>query len=83
MAKQALFLFYKEFFKMMKSKIATTFLICIVCSLMPLLSHAQLDPGCNPDLPCPIDGGLSLLIAAGIGIGAKKAYAARKGSAKV
>ena len=31
------------------------------------------DPGCNPDDPsCPIDGGVSLLIAAGIGIGARK-----------
>lgn len=37
------------------------------------------DPGCDPlDPACPIDGGLSLLIAAGIGIGAKKAYNARK-----
>lgn len=33
------------------------------------------DPGCDPlDPACPIDGGLSLLIAAGIGIGARKAY---------
>ncbi len=31
------------------------------------------DPGCNPDDPtCPIDGGVTLLIAAGIGIGARK-----------
>ncbi|MBS1743319.1 MAG: hypothetical protein JST81_09815 [Bacteroidetes bacterium] len=37
------------------------------------------DPGCDPlDPACPIDGGLSLLIAAGIGIGAKKAYNAKK-----
>jgi len=28
------------------------------------------DPGCGPD--CPIDGGLSLLIAAGVGYGVKK-----------
>lgn len=63
----------------MKPKIALTLLICIFCSVVPFLSHAQvIDPGCNPDLPCPIDGGLSLLIAAGIGIGAKKAYAAKK-----
>lgn len=45
------------------------------------------NPGCPPDCPgsphcpprcVPIDGGLSLLIAAGIGIGAKKAYDRRK-----
>ena len=48
------------------------------------------NPGCPPDCPrpnnfppcpprcVPIDGGLSLLIAAGIGIGAKKAYDRRR-----
>jgi hypothetical protein len=37
------------------------------------------DPGCDPlDPYCPIDGGLSLLIAAAVGVGAKKAYDAKK-----
>ena len=37
------------------------------------------DGGCDPlDPACPIDGGVSLLIAAGIGIAAKKAHNARK-----
>jgi len=37
------------------------------------------DPPDDPDpLDTPIDGGLSLLIAAGIGVGAKKIHAARK-----
>lgn len=37
------------------------------------------DPGCDPlDPYCPIDGGLSLLIAAAIGVGAKTAYDAKK-----
>jgi len=37
------------------------------------LAEGPPDPGCNPDDPlCPIDGGVSLLIAAGIGIGARK-----------
>ena len=37
------------------------------------------DPGCDPlDPLCPIDGGLSLLIAAAIGVGAKKAYDSKK-----
>ena len=37
------------------------------------------DPGCDPlDPYCPIDGGLSLLIAAAVGVGAKKAYDSKK-----
>ncbi|MFT3908116.1 MAG: hypothetical protein QM737_01715 [Ferruginibacter sp.] len=48
----------------------------------PLTSSAQVqptDPGCDPlDPACPIDGGVSLLIAAAIGIGAKKAYNQKK-----
>jgi len=32
------------------------------------------DPSCDPLEPtCPIDGGITLLIAAGIGLGAKRA----------
>lgn len=32
------------------------------------------DPNCDPlDPACPIDGGITLLIAAGIGLGAKRA----------
>jgi hypothetical protein len=35
--------------------------------------------GCDPlDPACPIDGGLTLLIAAGIGLGAKKAMNNKK-----
>jgi hypothetical protein len=46
----------------------------------PLKTSAQPpDAGCDPlDPGCPIDGGISLLIAAGIGIGAKRAYDLRK-----
>jgi hypothetical protein len=43
--------------------------------LFPLISSAQQipDPGCDPADPlCPIDGGLSILIATGIGLGARK-----------
>jgi hypothetical protein len=36
------------------------------------------DPGCWPPPCVPIDGGISLLIAAGIGLGAKKAYNSNK-----
>lgn len=57
----------------------------MVCLLsMPAVTLAlgpggPIDPGCDPlDPACPIDGGLSLLIAAGVGLGAKKAYDSRK-----
>ena len=59
--------------------------------MLPLVSLAQ-EPGCpsdcpgNPDCPpqcVPIDGGLSLLLAAGIGIGAKKAYDRKKATQKI
>ncbi len=40
--------------------------------LLPELSHAQPDPDCPPDIICPIDGGLTALIAIGIGYGIKK-----------
>ena len=48
--------------------------------LQPLTINAQpSDPGCDPlDPACPIDGGLGLLIVAGITIGAKKAYDLQK-----
>lgn len=53
----------------------------------PLNTYAQGnpgDPGCDPlDPACPIDGGLSLLIAAGIGIGARKAYKAKRSTTKI
>lgn len=61
-------------------KIFATFLITAICSLGASRAFAgDPDPGCDPDDPlCPIDGGLSLLIAAGIGLGAKKAYDRKK-----
>ena len=49
----------------------------------PMKTIAQPDAGCDPlDPACPIDGGISLLIAAGIGLGAKKAIAAKRKAAK-
>lgn len=63
-----------------KKLIACVIIILSFC--MPMIGFAQGgpgDPGCDPlDPACPIDGGLSLLIAAGIGLGAKKAYNSRK-----
>lgn len=46
-------------------------------SLIPGRAYAQLgDPGDDPD--APIDGGVSLLVAAGVGYGIKKARDQRK-----
>jgi hypothetical protein len=43
--------------------------------VLPLNTNAAPpDPDCDPlDPACPIDGGITLLIAAGIGLGAKRA----------
>ncbi|MFN3528303.1 MAG: PID-CTERM protein-sorting domain-containing protein [Bacteroidia bacterium] len=47
----------------------------LVC--LSQLSMAQPPPPVNPSA-VPIDGGLGLLLAAGAGLGAKKAWQARK-----
>lgn len=39
---------------------------------LPTLVHAQPDPCTDPDLGCPIDGGLSALLVIGVGYGIKK-----------
>jgi hypothetical protein len=45
----------------------------------PLLAVTQPGgPGGDPDAEIPIDGGIGLLIAAGVAYGAKKAYDKRK-----
>jgi hypothetical protein len=43
-------------------------------TLLPFFAMAQ-DPGCGPD--CPVDSGLSLLLAAGAGYGIKKYRSSR------
>ena len=55
-------------------------LLVIAFSLLPYITMAQpCDPGTiqNPNV-CPIDGGLSLLLAAGLGYGVKRFRDARK-----
>jgi hypothetical protein len=68
----------KNVFKMIKIKqyLVVTGMVIFLSLVQPLNSRAQVsDPGCDPlDPACPIDGGISLLIAAGIGLGVKKAY---------
>jgi len=56
---------------------------CLIISLFfslttPLFAQQPGDPGEDPDNPIPIDGGLSLLLAAGAAYGAKKVYNFRK-----
>jgi hypothetical protein len=62
----------------MKLKISTIQIIILAaCFLVPCLLHAQ--PGFGDDTDdVPIDGGLSLLVAAGVGYTAKKLRAKRK-----
>ena len=56
----------------MKLNIKTITTLCFIAALIiPSLTHAQ--PVFDDDVnDVPIDGGLSLLIAAGVGYGAKK-----------
>ena len=54
----------------MKNKIPLiATLMMIAVTILPFFAMAQ-DPGGGPD--APIDGGLSLLLAAGVGYGVKK-----------
>ena len=54
-------------------------LMIILVMLLPVLVHAQSDPGGDPDT-APIDGGLSLLIAGGVGYGVKRVREKRASS---
>lgn len=50
-------------------------MLIIIVSCLPSFAMAQ-DPGGCPD--CPIDGGLSLLLVAGVGYGARKYWNTKK-----
>jgi hypothetical protein len=62
----------------MKLNIKTIATLCFIAALIiPSLAHAQ--PGFDDDVnDVPVDGGLSLLVAAGVGYGAKKLREKRK-----
>ena len=66
--------------KRIKKYMAMTGMVLLISLIQPMKGTAQVsDPNCDPlDPLCPIDGGVSLLIAAGIGLGAKKAYNKKK-----
>lgn len=53
-----------------------TMLIIFIC--LPSLVQAQFPECPDPTQPCPIDGGLSFLIAAGVVYGVKKVRDSRK-----
>ena len=55
----------------------TVALMCLPTVLI-LAQGGPGDPGEDPDPAVPFDGGLTLLIAAGIGYAAKKGYDKRK-----
>ena len=57
-----------------------TSMLVIAFNILPQLAMAQIDPGEDPD--APIDGGISLLVAAGVGYGVKKARDNRKAKQK-
>jgi hypothetical protein len=61
---------------MKKQIIITAALVLISGCFTALLAQAPPPP--PPPAAVPIDGGLSLLLAAGAGLGAKKAWDARK-----
>jgi len=62
----------------MKLKISTIqILVLLAVMFLPSTLHAQ--PGFGDDVDdVPIDGGISLLVAAGVGYGAKKLKEKRK-----
>ena len=56
--------------KTFKSIHLFTAIMTIAFFMVPVFATAQVDPGGGPDVP--IDGGLSLLVAAGAAYGVKK-----------
>lgn len=50
--------------------ITLTAILVIVLNILPKPAFAQVDPGEDPD--APIDGGIAVLLAAGVGYGVKK-----------
>ncbi len=54
-----------------------TVLMILFC-IMPSIIFAQGDPGADPDITVPVDGGLSILAAAGVAYSVKKIREYRK-----
>ena len=60
-----------------KSLLIAVIIICAFMCMPSLVFAGVIDPYCPPT-EAPLDGGLTLLIAAGIGYGVKKVYDKRK-----
>lgn len=54
----------------------TLYTTLIICTLVSFSTFAETD---DVNLPVPIDGGISLLLASGVAYGAKKIIDANKG----
>lgn len=65
---------YYSFTNIMKTINLFPALLTILLFFIPVVMFAQVDP----ETPAPIDGGLSILIAAGVGYGVKKALQNKK-----
>ena len=60
-------------------KVLRILLLIVVVFVLPLAVHAQATFGSSTDVPdLPIDGGISLLVAAGVGYGARKLLKKKK-----
>ena len=64
---------------MKKSVLIDRVIAIAVCLIVPVLTYAQPDPPNDT----PIDGGVTLLLAAGVGYGVKKYRDSRKGRESV
>lgn len=59
----------------MKNILSIRTLVLVIIILLPTIILAQPNNPTESDTAAPIDGGLSLLVAAGVGYGAKKVRA--------
>jgi hypothetical protein len=64
--------------KLSYKRLLTCVVFIIVFSVIPGLANAQFGDGPGGDPDAPIDGGVGLLVAAGVGYGIKKVKANRK-----
>ncbi len=64
--------------KYFSTRILMPLILVTVCFFLPSLLFAQGGPGGDPDATVPIDGGLSILAAAGVAYSVKKIKEFRK-----
>ncbi len=67
--------------KRRNSKWIKTLYATFIMAILPCIIFAQTPPSIFEDPDAPIDGGLSILLAAGVGYGIKKAKDQRKKNA--